>query len=240
MPREHIADLLLAEISAFAHRLQHQHPLMQAALQGRVTPRTVGSYLAGIKYLLEHTPVHLKVAATAASQRGFFELAEYFEHKLREEEGHARWAESDLQQMKRAFGVSASAIPNSMLEMVTYLGEVVENRPSHYPGYILFAEHMTVQAGGVWVAALAEHCGIPPAAMSSIVNHVELDQLHVAEGREEINRLLRHVEEPATVFVTLRRAMSHFEAFCDELHQSVARSTLAPATSCSAGPSLPP
>lgn len=240
MPQERIADLLLAEISGFANRLQHEHPLMQAALQGRVTPGSVGSYLAGIKCLLEHTPIHLRIAASVARQRSLFELTEYFEHKLREEEGHARWAESDLEHMKRVFGVMASGVPNSMLDMVAYIGQIVRNRPSHYPGYILFAEHMTVQAGGVWVNALGEHCGIPPSALSSIAKHVELDQLHVAEGRDEINHLLRDVGDPAPFVETLRRAMSHFEAFCDELHQSVLRRTLAPVRRCNAAPSLPP
>ncbi len=240
MSKERIADLLLAEISGFADRIQHEHPLMQAALQGRVTPRSVGSYLAGIKCLLEHTPIHLEIAASVARQRGLFELAEYFRHKRREEAGHACWAESDLEHMKRVFGVMASGVPNSMLDMVTYIGEIVRNRPSHYAGYILFAEHMTVQAGGVWVKALGEHCGIPPSALSSIAKHVELDQFHVVEGRDEINHLLRDISDPAPFVATLRRAMSHFEAFCDELHQSVLRQSLAPVTQRHASPSLPP
>jgi len=223
MPLERIADLLLAEISGFAERLQREHPLMQAALQGRVAPVTVARYLAGVRCLLEHTPIHLGTAASVALQQGLPELVEYFEHKLREEEGHARWAESDLAELDRAFGVTASDVPSSMLSMVAYLGEVVRYQPRHYPGYILLAEHLTVRAGGVWVKALGDHCGIPLSALSSIAKHVELDQFHVAEGRDEINHLLHDIEDPEPLLETLQCAMSHFEAFCDELNLSVER-----------------
>lgn len=223
MPPERIADLLISEISSFAERLQREHPLMQLALQGRVTPSTVGSYLAGIKCLLEHTPIHLEIAASVSLQHGLLELAEYFEHKLREEAGHARWAEDDLDEMQRAFGITASGVPNSMQNMVAFIETLVRNQPCHYMGYILFAEHMTVEAGGVWVKALGDHCGIPRSALSSVAKHVELDQLHVAAGREEINHLLGHVRDAAPFLATLRCAMSHFEAFCDELNAPAER-----------------
>jgi len=223
MPEQRIADLILAEVSSFAERLQREHPLMQAALQGRVAPLTVARYLAGVRCLLEHTPIHLETAATVAREHGPPELVEYFRHKRREEDGHARWAESDMAELERVFGVSASEVPSSMLSMVAFLGRIVRNQPCHYPGYILLAEHLTVQVGGVWVKALGDHCGIPLSALSSIAKHVELDQFHVAEGRDEINHVLRSLDEPAPLLETLRGAMSHFEAFCDELAQSVDR-----------------
>jgi pyrroloquinoline quinone (PQQ) biosynthesis protein C len=229
MPQDLIADVFLAEISSFADRLQREHPLMQAALQGRVTPNTVVSYLAGVRCLLEHTPIHLESAANAAIQSDLPELFEFFKLKQREEEGHVRWAESDLIELERAFGVRAAGVTNSMLRMVAFLGTMVRTQPSHYLGYILFAEHATVQVGAVWVKALGERCGIPACALSSIAKHVELDQFHVAEGKEEINHLLRHVTDPGPFVDTLRRAMSHFEAFCDELNLSVERKSARPA-----------
>ena len=221
MAQERIADLLLTEISSFAERLRREHPLMQAALQGRVTPNTVVSYLAGVRCLLAHTPIHLETAASVALQHDLPKLVEFFKHKQREEEGHVRWAESDLMELERAFGVTATGVTNSMLRMVAFLGTIVQTRPCHYLGYILFAEHATVQVGAVWVKALGDRCGIPLSALTSIARHVELDQLHVAEGRDEINHLLNHVTEPGPFVETLRCAMSHFEAFCDELHLSV-------------------
>jgi hypothetical protein len=221
MPLERIADLFLAEISGFAERLQREHPLMHAALEGRVTPHAVASYLAGVRCLLEHTPIHLEIAASVARQHGLVELVEYFKHKQYEEEGHARWADSDLVELEREFGVGGACVPPSILHMVAFIEDLVRNHPCHYLGYILFAEHATVQAGPTWVKALGDHCGIPASALSSIAKHVELDQFHVAEGRDEINHLLRHVIEPGPFVDALRGAMSHFEAFCDELHLSV-------------------
>lgn len=216
-----IAELLLAEISRFADRLKEQHPLMDAARRGRVRPVTVVSYLSGVKFLLEHTPIHLEAAANSAVAQGAPEVAAFFMHKEREEQGHARWADSDLGVMQQVFGVEPSGVPESMARMVGFIGEVARRTPLHYLGYILFAEHATVQAGATWVKALEEHCGIPLSALSSIAKHVELDQFHVVEARDEVNHLLREVCEPAPILSTLRGAMSHFEAFCDELALSV-------------------
>lgn len=223
MSQERIADLLLTEISSFAERLQREHPLMHAALQGRVTPSTVASYLAGIKCLFEHTLIDLSTVASVARQHDLPELVAYFQHKYREEDGHARWAESDLKELERSFGVTASCVPTSMLRWVAFTDEVVRTHPYRYLAYVLFAEYVTVLAGGAWVNALGDRCGIPLAALSSIARHVELDQLHVDEGRDEINHLLRHVSDPTPFLMTLQRAMSHFEAFCDELSHSLDR-----------------
>jgi hypothetical protein len=221
MPQERIADRLLSEISAFAARLQNEHPLMEAARRGRVAPETVASYLAGIRYLLEHTPIHLELAVRTAGQRGLPDLVEFFKCKQREEDGHARWAESDLAELERACGATAAGVPSSMIRMVACVGDIARNRPEHYLGYILFAEHATVQAGEPWAEALRDHCGIPASALSSITKHVALDRFHVAEGKEEVNRLLCDVTDAGPFVDTLRTAMSHFDAFCDELNQSV-------------------
>ena len=228
MSQVRIADLLLREISGFSDRLQLEHPLMEAARRGRVSPSTVASYLAGIRYLLEHTPVHLDAATKAALTLDAPELATFLQHKRCEEEGHARWAESDLEELQRNFGVVAAPVPASMIRMVAFIGSIVRSNPFHYLGYILFAEHATVQAGMTWVKALEDHCGIPLSALSSIAKHVELDQFHVAEGRDEVNHLLRDVLDPAPFLRTLQGAMSHFEAFCDELWCSVDRSSFRP------------
>lgn len=229
MQEERIADLLIAQISSFAERLQREHPLMQAALQGRVTPNTVASYLAGVKCLFEHTLIDLDTGARIAGEHNLPELVEYFKHKHREEDGHWRWAESDLVELERVFAVTAPEVPNSMLRWVAFTGEVVRTHPYHYLAYVLFAEYITVLTGGAWVNALGDRCGIPLSALSCIARHVELDQFHVAEGREEINHLLRRVTDPEPFVDTLRRAMSHFEAFCDELNLSVHRRSVRPA-----------
>lgn len=228
MSQERIGDLVLLETTAFTERLQSEHPLMQAARRGGVAPKTVASYLAGVKYLLDHTTVHLETAASFALQNEWPEIAEFFKHKQREEEGHSRWAESDLEQMGRVFGVTGAGVPDSMVKMVEFIGEMVRDRPAHYLGYILFAEQSMVQAGAVWAKALEDYCGIPGSALTAVTKHVELDQFHVADGRDEINRLLRDATETAPFVDTLREAMSHLEAFCDELHLSMDRRSIPP------------
>ncbi|HEU5073278.1 MAG TPA: hypothetical protein VFU02_03880 [Polyangiaceae bacterium] len=219
MSHEPIADVLTSEISGFANRLS-EHPLMEAARQGRVNPSTVASYLAGIKCLMAQTPIQLERAAQAL-HADLPQLVAHFRQKQREEDGHSDWAQGDLVELERVFGITAAGVPNSMLSIVAFTSEIAENRPCHYLVYMLFAEHITVQLGEAWVNSLANQCGIPLSALSSIARHVELDRYHVAEGKDQINDLLRDVSEPWPFVDTVRHAMSHFEAFCDELALSV-------------------
>lgn len=223
MTHEPIGDLLAREITVFSQQLQGKHPLMAAAREGGVEPVTVASYLAGVKCLLEHTSDHLETAATAALENGWPELADFFKHKQQEEEGHSAWAASDLQEMGRLFGLDAAPVPDSIIRMIAFLGEIVRCRPAHYLGYILFAEQSMVQAGSIWAKALEEHCGIPRSALTAVTKHVELDQFHIAEGKDEINYLLRDIADPGPFVTTVHEAMSHLEAFCNELHRSMGR-----------------
>jgi len=187
--------------------------------------------LSGVQFLLEPPPLPVDAAPQAALREDAVEVAAFFKHKQQEEEGHARWAQSDLDVMHRVFGTKSAGVPNSMMRMVEFLGDVAQHAPLHYLGYILFAEHATVQAGAAWVQALEDHCGVPSSALSSIAKHVELDQFHVAEAKEEVNHLLRHVTNSGPFVRTLHGAMSHFEAFCDELNLSVEQRSIRPSRS---------
>jgi pyrroloquinoline quinone (PQQ) biosynthesis protein C len=214
-----LTQTLQLEIEACAARL-HAHPLLAAAKRGAVPPETVAKYLSSVLYLVRHTPPHLVLARKSAEQLGERELARFFQHKLGEEHGHDRWAESDLREMGTHFGASVGATREpcrAILALVRDLERAIRVAPASYLAYILFAEYITVLMGPVWVGALREHCGVPAEALSVVSRHADLDREHVAECVAEFDDLLATSDAPRAL-ETLRVAMAHFEAFCDELH----------------------
>lgn len=214
-----LTQALQREIEACAQRL-HAHPLLIAAQRGEVPPDTVAKYLSSVLFLVRHTPPHLGLAQKSAEQRGELALARFFRHKFGEEHGHDAWAESDLRELGSRFGASVGATGEPCRAILTLVGDLeraIRVAPASYLAYILFAEYITVLMGPVWVDALREHCGVPADALSVVSRHADLDREHVAECVSEFDALLAERDAPQA-FATLSFAMSHFEAFCDELH----------------------
>jgi pyrroloquinoline quinone (PQQ) biosynthesis protein C len=214
-----IAEQLKAEVEKFSEELQRSHPLMRQALQGQVEAPTVLNYLAGVRYLLQHSCPHLDAARRTAESRGDAALAAFFRLKRRQEQGHERWADSDVGEMVSRFGLTVPEPGPAMKELVQYIESLTRTNPAHYLGYVFFAELVTVLAGPPWVAALEQHCRIPTSALSSVVNHIELDKSHVAEGMREMDQLLHDMSDPRPLLKALQGAMRRFELFLDELYE---------------------
>jgi hypothetical protein len=211
-----IALELSREIERYAVTLE-THPLLVAAEQARVTPEIVGRYLASILYLISHTEPHLERARAGAESRAQLELERFFRAKLPEEYGHDGWAKSDLAVLGQRFGLKVDLTPASaIVDLVGELETIILNEPAAYLPYVLFAEYLTVLVGPRWVRALEEHCGVPPAALSVVSHHTELDREHVAEALRELDALLEGVSREL-LFATLAVAERSFDAFCAEL-----------------------
>ena len=206
-----------ARARAQAHRRLRVAVGARAARPAHVRARIAdGAYAAAVGA----AGSELSLARDSAEQWGDLELRRFFQHKLGEEHGHDQWAESDLKEMGAHFGSSVGATREpcrAILALVRDLERAIRVAPASYLAYILFAEYITVLMGPVWVDALREHCGVPADALSVVSRHAELDREHVAECVAEFDALLAASDAPRA-FDTLRVAMSHFEAFCDELH----------------------
>ncbi|HVU03472.1 MAG TPA: hypothetical protein VHE30_17050 [Polyangiaceae bacterium] len=215
-----IGTVLCSDIEDYANVLR-SGPLLGRARKGALPPSVVGRYLASIHYLLQYTPVHLRLAAELARARGETPIAEYYEQKFEEEASHHKWAESDRDVLFSRFGVEAVQEPAAaMRAMVSTTRAQIEAAPASYLAYILFAEYFTVILGPEWVAALERNCGVPSGALTSVSRHVELDKHHVAEGREVIERLASDGTLDDVLRSTLKETMTAFSAFCDELCQA--------------------
>jgi hypothetical protein len=217
-----VSETLKADIEAYVARSRTDNQLLTRARRGELTPNAVAKYLDGLRYLLQHTDVNLRLACARAAQLGRTELAQFFEHKAEEERGHEQWADSDMAGLTARFGVTSPKAPaRSIASLLDYLRTIIVEEPTQYLAYILFVEYVTVLIGPEWLRLLDERCGIPVSLMSVIDKHVELDKEHTAEGLKEIDRLVDNPQSVEPLRRALRCSMEYFDGFCSEVSASV-------------------
>lgn len=203
-------------VEKYAAESLSRNPIYVLSATGKLEPDQLKYYLQGIEYLIRHTPIYLKRAHAIAQERNQPKLAQYFNHKFEEEQGHDAWARQDMERVSHA-GASAGDVPvsPSIQKLVTFLGNVIEEDPTLYVPYTFLAEYFTVLVGPSLVQSIAEKCGMEDC-ISVVANHVQLDQAHVAEGLETFDEIvpLNHLESCLAV---LDRAMVFYRAFGQEV-----------------------
>jgi hypothetical protein len=212
-----IADALREDIEEYSCQAK-ENPAYRMARSGSLGRENVARYVSNILHLLRNTPPCLERAHRRAIERGDVQLAAFFEEKLAEEVGHDRWAEQDLHSFRSSFGIEADAeMTPSLRSLLAYLEKTIDEDPTLYLAYILFAEYFTVLEGPEWLALLEERCGIPKGFMTAISNHVELDKEHVAEGLDMIDALVTDPSYLDPMRSALRQSIQHFDRFLTEV-----------------------
>jgi len=215
-----VSEVLKKEIEHYYAHMRQTNPLFQNAKNGTLTAQSMNRYLAGILFLIRHTPVHLRLAKMRAKELGQDRIADFYASKLHEEEGHDQWARADIAKMRALSPVpehlKGPNVPPPIMDLVSYIEEQIRNDPPRYLAYIFLAEYFTVLAGPEWLADLESHCGIPKTFMSVIGNHVDLDQAHVLDDIKEIDKYLDDSKVAAATKV-LKGAMNFHEAFCTDV-----------------------
>lgn len=193
---------------------------IENAKAGKTTPLQLCEFLDNIFYLIQHTPVLLRLARRVCLEKGLTSLAEFYDHKIDEELGHEYWAVQDLKSLEQKFGVKPSrAVSPHMKELVDSIRKNIESDPVYYLCYILLAEHFTVLASPDWLNSLEAQCGIPASSASVIGNHVELDKDHVLEMVTVIDKFAPY-EQYSEMFKThLNKYLSCHGQFCQEISQ---------------------
>jgi hypothetical protein len=218
-----ISHVLKADIDRYADDLRRSSRLLSLAKAGALTPSMVGRYYAGISYLISHTSSMLGLSRELALEHGSQDLVAYFEQKLREEAGHEKWAESDLEKLDVMFGVSISRVPpEGAKALLRSIEAGIRAAPYLYLAYILFSEYLTITLGPEWVEALQGACGIPREAQTVNTHHIELDRRHVAEGLAELDALVIDPAQHEPLRKMLQDHMKHFSAFCDDVCSAAA------------------
>jgi hypothetical protein len=212
-----IANALREDIESYSVRAK-SNPLYVKVASGNLDANAVAKYLSSVLCLLRHTPEYLVRARARALERGMRGLASYFSEKLKEEKGHDAWAESDLASVGDSFGATAPAdLSPALRSLLDYLADTIDEDPTLYLAYILFAEYFTVLEAPEWLTLLEERCGIPKAFMSAVANHAELDKDHVAEGLDAIDALVTDPAYLVPMRQALHESITRFDRFLAEV-----------------------
>lgn len=214
-----ISDALRGDIETYSSRAK-ENPTYKMARDGTLDRERVARYVANVLHLLRQTPRCLERAHKRALEKRDYKLAEFFKQKGAEEVGHDQWAEQDLDKFREAFGIEVDGtIMPSLAALVEYLNKTIDEDPTLYLSYILFAEYFTVLEGPELLALLEERCGVPKGFMTAIANHVELDKEHVAEGLDMIDALVTDPTYLDPMRSTLQQSIRHFDEFLAEVAQ---------------------
>jgi pyrroloquinoline quinone (PQQ) biosynthesis protein C len=214
-----IADALRMDIERYSCQAK-ENPAYKMARDGTLGRENVAKYVFNIRHLLQHTPKHLSQAYQRAIEREDRQLADFFKSKMAEEVGHDQWADQDLEHFRTAFGIKIDhGVTPSLGALLTHLARTIDEDPTLYLAYILFAEYFTVLEGPELLAVLEERCGIPKAFMTAIGNHAELDKEHVAEGLDTIDALVTDPSYLGPMRSTLHQSIRHFDQFLVEVAQ---------------------
>jgi hypothetical protein len=213
-----IADALRAEIDRYAARMRRSNPLFYKAEDGTLTPACMTRYLANVRFLICHTPIYLERARDRAQRAGDGPLAQHYEEKRGEEQGHDAWADRDLERMSAASPAPArrDVLP-SIRDLVAFLAMTIDEDPALYLSYILFAEYLIVLLGPEWLRLLEERCGIPRSSMTVIGNHIELDREHVEAALDRIDALVGNPRKLPRMREVLLDVLAYFDRFCVEV-----------------------
>jgi hypothetical protein len=210
-----LSERLKASIDTWASRLRSESPLMRAAQRGAVGPRGLALYLESLRYVFSHSQLNIRAAADRAAALQLGELAAYFRDKAAEEQGHERWAETDLTQLPADVtrGLAPAAASHALVALQR---ELIAQHPACFLAYVVWAEYLTASLGDEWLRLLAG-CGYDRTSVSAVAKHVEADADHALLGFDAIDRLWQGVPGAAAILRGVECAQCGFEAFCVEI-----------------------
>jgi hypothetical protein len=218
---ESLSALVKASIDIWAERLRSHSPLVHAAEQGELGPRSLALYLESLRYVFAQSHANIVAAAERAQALQLPELAAYFRGKAAEEIGHDRWAENDLRHLP-SVAVEGLQPAAASVALVSLQKALIEKHPTCFLAYTVWAEYLTASLGDEWLRMLGRS-GYERSTVSAVALHLEADQGHACEGFEALDRL-----GPSNAFVQgapsaleildgVEQAEQFFEAFCAEI-----------------------
>ena len=211
-----LARTLKAAIDAWGEQ-QRCGQLIELARSGSLTPRAVALYLTSLQALFTHSQRNLHHARARSEALELPLLVEYFRGKAHEEHGHEQWAASDLSKLPLS-AADGLAPARGGMRLAQLQRALLEEHPTCFVIYVVWAEYLTVLLGDEWLDALAV-CGYERAAMSAVSNHVDADRAHAAHAFEVLDQLWNGEPSLERLLECLERAQLGFEAFCDEICQ---------------------
>ena len=211
---------LLSKIENHWKSITNSEAYINTVKSGKANGLMIGRLLAGTRYLIQHTPIHLSLALKEAQKLGveYDWLRSYFEEHLQEEVGHDAWATQDLKNLSIQVETIDDSVSESMKSFVTYVENIIRKDVRLYPAYILWAEYAVVVGAEEFAKDLKEFCNIDASALSVFLKHAKLDQLHAAEGVEVLDKLVQLDFDLSEKFLHLiDETTSHYGLFFNDI-----------------------
>ncbi|PKM29860.1 MAG: biliverdin-producing heme oxygenase [Gammaproteobacteria bacterium HGW-Gammaproteobacteria-11] len=175
-------------------------PLVQAALQGRVT---LSSYIAFLEQAFHHVSHTVPLLMACGSRIGADKewlrtaMAEYIEEEI----GHQEWILNDI----RACGGDAEAVRHGQPGMATELmvstmyDRIQRLNPVSMLGMVFVLEGTSIALATQAAGALKKGLGLPSQAFSYLSSHGALDQEHMKFFEQLVNQLTDPADQAAVI-----------------------------------------
>lgn len=198
-----------------AEEISANNPFFLRASQGTLDEKNFVKYLNSVWYLVTQTEPCLSQAYKKSLNLGSVELAHFFKSKIKEESGHEKWAEADLQKFK--FKAEIEKVDDSIYEMLSDIRATIESDPRMYLVYILFNEYFLVLVAPQLLGDIEKNCGYSKNYFSIISNHQELDVHHV---EHDLKYLENHFSE--SEIASIKNCVSKFSSHFSKIFTNLA------------------
>lgn len=165
-------------------------PLMQDAMQGRITRETYIAYLTQAYHHVKHTlPLLMAAGARVPASKEAVRLR--FAEYIKEEVGHEEWILNDI----RAAGGDAAAAraskPAFATDLMTAYAWDIANRrnPIAFFGMVFVLEGTSVARASQAADILMKSLGLPRTAFTYLTSHGALDIGHMQFFEQTVNAL---------------------------------------------------
>jgi pyrroloquinoline quinone (PQQ) biosynthesis protein C len=181
-------------------------PLIARSLRGEVTRELYLAFLTQAYHHVRHTVPLLMAVGSRLPARHLW-LQRELVHYIEEEQGHDEWILSDI----AAAGGNAAAVRDGAPSietdaMVAYAYDTVMRRnPIAFFGMVYVLEGTSVALALNAADAIQRTLALPDKAFTYLRSHGTLDQQHIGDLAEIVNRLDTAADLPAVV--TCARAM---------------------------------
>lgn len=176
---------MLTLIKSFAERYYTDSLMFQSAEKGIVNKVHLKIYLNNLAYIFQSSIQLIDYAIPRAKTLKLNEYILFLQQKRREEIGHDKWPEDDLNHLagtKNSPSFDESLITKENRAYIEYSYRLIDIDPRYLLGYMFFAEAITVEAAPVLINNLLTKCHLKKEFFTSVTKHQEADVGHAEEG----------------------------------------------------------
>jgi len=168
----------------------HQSPAIARCLAGEVEMQTYQAFLVEAYHHVKHTVPLLMACGSRLPERLEW-LREAIVHYIEEEVGHQEWILNDL----HCLGVDKEQVRHGKPALATELmvsyayDTVARGNPVSLFGMVYTLEKTSATIATYAAGKIVTSLGLPSKAMSYMVSHGSLDQVHMQDFERLMNRL---------------------------------------------------